>query len=191
MTEFSSESRNPVRVLVVLVVLAVSGIVARLAFQELPNFSPVAAIALFAGYYSRDLRLALALPLIVMAISDLFIGSYDIVTMIVVYGLLALPAVFGSQVAKSKTGANATPWLLASSLGGSACFFLGTNLAVFVQSSMYENSVAGLLKCYTLALPFFKYTVSGDLIFGCVIFVSYAMACSVLTGKSNEPKVIS
>jgi len=41
-----------VRVLVVLVVLAVSGIVARLAFQDLPNFSPVAAIALFAGYYS-------------------------------------------------------------------------------------------------------------------------------------------
>ena len=191
MTEFPSESRNPLRALVILVILSISGIVARLAFQDLPNFSPVAAIALFAGYYSRDLRIALALPLIVMAISDLFIGSYDIVTMIIVYALLALPAVFGSQVAKSSKGVKATPWLLASSLGGSVCFFLGTNLAVFVQSSMYENSMAGLLKCYTLALPFFKYTVSGDLIFGCVIFVTYAMACSVLAGKSNEPKVVS
>ena len=191
MTEFPSESRNPLRALVILVILSLSGIVSRLAFQDLPNFSPVAAIALFAGYYCRDLRLALALPPIVMAISDLFIGSYDIVTMIVVYALLALPAVFGSQVAKSSKGVKATPWLLASSLGGSVCFFLGTNLAVFVQSSMYENSMAGLLKCYTLALPFFKYTVSGDLIFGCVIFVTYAMACSVLTGKSNEPKVVS
>lgn len=191
MTDYSSESRNPVRAFIVLVVLALSGIVARLAFQDLPNFSPVAAIALFAGYYSRDLRVALALPLIVMAISDLFIGSYDVVTMIVVYALLALPAVFGSQVAKSKTGAKATPWLIASSLGGSVCFFLGTNLAVFVQSSMYESSAAGLIKCYTLALPFFKYTVSGDLIFGCVIFASYAFACSVVTGKSSEPNVIS
>jgi len=186
----SSETRNPVQVVIVLVVLAISGIVARLAFQDLPNFSPVAAIALFAGFYCRDLRIALALPLIVMAVSDLFIGSYDLVIMIVVYTLMALPAVFGSHVAKFSTGGKATPWLFASSLGGSVCFFLGTNLAVFIQSSMYETSVAGLMNCYALALPFFKYTVSGDIIFGCVIFAAYAFACSVLTAKSSEPKVV-
>ena len=169
-------------VITVLVVLGISGVIARLAFQDLPNFSPVAAIALFAGFYSRDLRLAFALPVIVMAVSDLFIGSYDYVTMIVVYTLLALPAVFGTLVAKRTSGVKSVPWLAVSSLSGSVCFFVGSNLAVFFQSGMYEPSMAGLLECLTLALPFFKYTISGDIIFGCVLFVTYAAATSVARG---------
>lgn len=174
--------QNPAHVITVLVVLGISGVIARLAFQDLPNFSPVAAIALFAGYYSRDLRLAFALPIVVMVVSDLFIGSYDSVTMIVVYTLLALPAVFGTLVAKHTSGAKSAPWLAVSSLSGSVCFFVGTNLAVFLQSGMYERSIAGLMECFTLALPFFKYTISGDIIFGCVFFVTYAAATSVARG---------
>ena len=41
-----------------------------------PNFTPVAAIALFGGIYLSK-RIAFSLPLIIMFISDIFIGSYE------------------------------------------------------------------------------------------------------------------
>ena len=69
--------------------------VARVEFRHLPNFKPVAAIALFAGFYfagtrskhaeptpSNRMRLApvaaAAVPIAIMAASDWFLGGYDL-----------------------------------------------------------------------------------------------------------------
>ena len=62
---------------VVFVLLVLVGAQVRIWLQDLPNFAPVAALALFAGYYFRSWLLALCLPLSIMAISDLAIGGYD------------------------------------------------------------------------------------------------------------------
>jgi hypothetical protein len=35
--------------------------------------------------------------------------------------------------------------------------------------------MAGLAKCYLSAIPFFRYTVTGDALFATVLFGSYAM----------------
>ncbi len=40
-----------------------------------PNFAPIAAIALFGGVYLSR-KIAFVLPIIALAISDLFIGSF-------------------------------------------------------------------------------------------------------------------
>ncbi len=66
-------------------------IVARLA-PHAPNFTPVAASALFAGTVLRGRALALSVPLAAMLISDLVLGCPDARVMGVVYAALALPA---------------------------------------------------------------------------------------------------
>jgi len=38
---------------------------------------------------------------------------------------------------------------------------------------MYEKTLSGLALCYAMAVPFFHYTVMGDLIWSGVIFGSY------------------
>ena len=50
----------------VLVVLVVATVGLRLLLSDIPNFAPVAAVALFAGYYFRNGWLAVLAPLSVM-----------------------------------------------------------------------------------------------------------------------------
>jgi hypothetical protein len=41
---------------------------------------------------------------------------------------------------------------------------------------MYEHTWAGLIQCYAMAIPFFRYTLCGDLFFAVTLFGSYAVA---------------
>ena len=65
----------------------------RIWLREIPNFAPVAGVALFAGYYFRNGWLAALAPLSVMVISDLSLGGYQPLLMLTVYSLLTLPVV--------------------------------------------------------------------------------------------------
>ena len=76
--------------------------------------------------------------------------------------------------------AAATGGLLGCSLGASVWFFLATNFAHWVFYDMYAKTAAGLLQCYAAALPFFRYTLAGDLGFACLLFGGYALAASFL-----------
>ena len=61
-----------------------------------PNFTPIAAMALFGGCY-LDKKYALAIPLLAMFVSDIFLGFHN--TMIFVYGsFLALRFSPGNRV---------------------------------------------------------------------------------------------
>ena len=75
----------------VFVALIVAGVLIRLAFEHLPNFAPVAALAMFSGYYFRRWTVALCVPFAVMMVSDWFIGGYHPVMMVTVYAMLAVP----------------------------------------------------------------------------------------------------
>jgi hypothetical protein len=70
---------------VVFALLVSLGVAARLSLQDLPNFAPVAALALFAGYFFRSSALAAAVPLSVMLLSDLAIDFYHWGVMVTVY----------------------------------------------------------------------------------------------------------
>jgi hypothetical protein len=55
-------------------------------------------------------------------------------------------------------------------------FYLITNFFVWLHaSSVYPHTAAGLLACYVAALPFFGYTVLGDLFYSAVLFGAYAL----------------
>src|SRR5258708_19978859 len=106
-------------------------IVARLA-PHAPNFTPVAASALFAGTVLRGRALALSVPLAAMLISDLVLGCPDARVMGVVYAALALPALLGRW--GRARGAIVLALLAVSS---SLIFFPPPNLAVRPSPAMH------------------------------------------------------
>ncbi|MBD3264218.1 MAG: hypothetical protein GF375_03850 [Candidatus Omnitrophica bacterium] len=123
------------------------GIVARL-IPHVPNFAPVAAVALFSGLYWRG-RYGVFVPLLVYIISDLIIGLHDVVlftwtSMVVVYFL-------GIYLRKRKTFTN----LIVGALVSSVFFFLVTNFGVWL-AGWYPRNLEGLISCYVYALPFFR-----------------------------------
>lgn len=135
-----------------------------------PNFAPIAAIALFGGVYFSK-KIALFLPLAIMAISDLFVGYYDFKLMISVYSSFLLCVVLGFWLKKHKK------WY---TVGGSALlsavlFFLITNFAVWVFSPWYAKTFSGLIQCYVMALPFLRNTLLGDLFYATIFFGSYEL----------------
>ena len=65
-----------------------------------------------------------------------------------------------------------------SSIAGSVIFFVVTNFGVWIMSAMYAKSFAGLIQCYSLAIPFFGGTLLGDLVYSTVLFYSYSLAFS-------------
>jgi ABC-type proline/glycine betaine transport system permease subunit len=128
---------------------------------NIPNFSPIAALALLGGVYLSK-RFSIMIPLAAMLISDYFIGYYNIYIMISVYGSFILIGLIGAWLRKHKTLAN----VIGASLTGSILFFLATNFAVWaVPQSMYPHTAQGLLDSYTMGLPFFRNTIAGDLFY--------------------------
>ena len=55
---------------------------------------------------------------------------------------------------------------------------LVSNFGVWIMSSMYAKSFAGLIQCYSLAIPFFGGTILGDLVYSTVLFYSYSLVFS-------------
>lgn len=152
-----------------IIILAVAAILARL-LPHPANFTPVAAVALFAGYYLPK-KWAIILPLIIMLASDLFIGFYDWKLMLVVYSCLIINGLLGLIIRNHRQPLA----VLTATLTGSLLFFLLTNLAVWLFSTWYAHNLPDLLLCYTLAIPFFKNTLLGDLFFTGVFFTSYEL----------------
>lgn len=132
-----------------------------------PNVAPIAAMALFGGAYFSDKRVAFLLPLGVMLLSDLIIGLHS--TLLFVYGAFAIIVGIGILLGKEISPMR----VIGASLTGSVIFYLLTNFGVWLVSPFYPPTLEGLLASYTLAIPFFHYTLLGDLFFTTVLFGSY------------------
>ncbi|MDP2424176.1 MAG: hypothetical protein Q8M23_07505 [Bacteroidales bacterium] len=133
-----------------------------------PNFTPIAAMALFAGAYLKRKELAFAIPVSAMLISDLFLGFHQ--TMIAVYIGFALIVGAGMLLRRH---VHITTVVLAS-LGSSILFFLITNFAVWASGMVgYPMTGAGLMQSYVAAIPFFRNALMGDLLYNAVFFGSF------------------
>ena len=60
--------------------------------------------------------------------------------------------------------------MAAAALTSSVSFFALSNFAVWASWNMYPKTVAGLMTCYTAALPFFRRGFEGDMLFTAVMF---------------------
>jgi hypothetical protein len=153
-------------VVIAILVLILVGISYRF-FPHPANFSPMAAISLFSGFFFR--RYFIILPIAIMAISDIFIGFYDWKLMLVVYLSFIIISIMGIFLRKNKSIMSIAGY----SLIGSFLFFITTNFSVWLFNDWYAFNFGGLLDCYTMAIPFFKNTLIGDLFYASVIFGCY------------------
>jgi len=131
------------------------GIIVAGAFMRLiphwPNFTPIAAIALFGGAYMSKKYLAYAIPIIAMLVSDMVIGFHS--SMAAVYIAFAITVTIGLLLSKRLNAFT----VLGASLSSSVIFFLITNFASWLASPhLYTANVAGLMQCYTAGLVFFN-----------------------------------
>lgn len=135
-----------------------------------PNFAPIAAMALFGGVYLNK-KYALIVPVVIMLISDLFIGLYDIKLMAGVYLSFILVGLIGLFVKKHKNIGT----IIGGTVLGSILFFIITNFAVWAFYNWYSHTLNGIGQCFTMALPFFRGTLMGDLFYVAVLFGVYEL----------------
>lgn len=126
-----------------------------------PNFAPITAMALFSGTMLPKKIYSLLIPIMAMLISDLFIGFYSI--SIWVYFAFGLVTMFGWFVKDIK-------WH--SAFISSVIFFIVTNLGAWWLG--YPHTIVGLTECFILAIPFFGYSLVGDLFWTYAIKLSYS-----------------
>lgn len=55
--------------------------------------------------------------------------------------------------------------LISLGIGSSIFFYIYTNFGWWLMSGMYEHSFSGLIRCYYMAIPFFRNNLMGNLIF--------------------------
>ena len=129
-----------------------------------PNVTPVIAMALVGGIY-LDRKIAIIVPLAALFLSDLILGFHGV--MAYVYGSVLLISLLGIAIQRRKNAVT----IVGGSLVGSLLFFLMTNAGVWLQGGgrVYPMTMEGLMLSYTLALPFFRNAVFGDLLFVAVL----------------------
>jgi hypothetical protein len=159
---------NKTKLLIIAAIIAVAALFRFLPHP--PNFVPLTAIALFAGAYITDKRLAFLIPIGALFISDVIIGFHS--TMIFVYASLIAMVGIGMLLQNRKRVA---PIAIAT-LAGSILFFVVTNFGVWAMTTMYPKTIEGLMSCYVAAIPFFRNALAGDIVYVTLLFGSFALA---------------
>jgi hypothetical protein len=146
--------------------LILAGILLRFV-PHAPNFTPVAAIALFGGAYLNK-RSALIVPLILMVASDAVIGMHNVV--IFTWGAFLAITLLGSGMQKKTSAGKVLSFSLISSL----LFFAVSNFGVWLMG-WYPRTATGLAQCYTMALPFLRDFTASTLVYSAIFFGSYEL----------------
>jgi len=174
--------------------LTLLGIVAAAAIARLvphpPNFTPIAAIALFGGVYFRDARAAFGVPFAAMMASDLVLaltvyGPGSLRKSPLVYLCFALIVAMGRRVGRNPTAGA----LALAAPASSVLFYLVTNFGVWALGTTYAPTPEGLAACYLAALPFFGNLLLGDLFYTAVLFGGYALAGRAFPALRGEASV--
>jgi hypothetical protein len=149
--------------LLMLLFLVMAAAAARL-LPHPPNLTPVTAIALFGGACISDRRLAFAVPLAALFLSDAVLGFYS--HMAVVYLSFALIVVIGFLLRHHR---RLLP-IAGATLAAACLFFLLTNFGVWAFAGLYPKTFAGLVTCYVAAIPFFRNMLMGDVFYVALLF---------------------
>lgn len=150
------------------------GILTRLAPHP-PNFTPITAAAIFGGVYLRK-RYAILVPLITMVISDylLFPQAMFHSTTLYVWGSFMISGLIGLWLKKHQK----PHLILGGTLLASLQFFLITNFGVWA-TGMYNHDYSGLIESYIMGLPFYRYTLLGDLFYTVSFFSLYQLCFKI------------
>ena len=127
-----------------------------------PNFTSLLALS----FYIPALLGIRYLPALIIsfAITDLFIGFHA--TTLFTWGSVLFIGFLSKHFIKN------TISRISGALVGACIFFVVTNFGVWVIGS-YGYTLNGLLICYTLAIPFFAYSLISTVVFSSIIETIY------------------
>jgi hypothetical protein len=134
------------------------------------NFTPIGAIALFAGAHFTSKRAAYLVPLVALLVSDLITGLHVLIPF--VYGCFALNVLLGFWIRRQRSALRT----ISAIFMGAAVFFLVTNFGSWLAFDTFAKSPAGLLACYASAIPYLINSLLGDLFYSAVLFGGIAFA---------------
>ncbi|MDA0255484.1 MAG: hypothetical protein O3A18_11455 [Planctomycetota bacterium] len=174
---------------IALVALAVAG----RAWQPAAHVTPLAAVSLAAGAFFPGTLLAVSVPVMSLAIGNLFLPPYgSLLEAVVIYAAFAWPVLLGRAGLLGSIGRE-TRWLalIGGGLASSLVFYFATNITFWLTTDMYPRSAAGLLACLTAALPFHRWMPVGDLawtlgIFG--VFQAATTASDAFAARRLAPR---
>jgi len=154
--------------------LVVMGAISRI-LPHPPNMTSVGAMGLFAGAKLKTWQ-ALSLPLACMLITDPILAwmhgyaafRWDT---LFIYASLMLNVLIGRAIVKSSNPGR----ILLAALICSCQFFVVTNFSSWLLYGLYPHNWAGLVACYTAAIPFFGWTLGGDLLYTAILFGIYEL----------------
>jgi hypothetical protein len=161
-----NKTRRDIWMDLLLVAFLIALNVATRLLPHVPGVLPVAASGLFAARYLRMPALALIVPLLGMALSDMALPDEDWRIALVGFVAISIPALAGMFTRRWHGALPVAATMVACSL----MFFLLSNGAVWAFSGMYPLTLQGLTQCYVAALPFLDKTVLGDLFWTAVLF---------------------
>lgn len=146
------------------VILFIIAFLERVVFDLGPNIELVTTVMLLSGAYLGR-KYSLWLTFLVMLTTDLIIGNSNIFTF--TWSGFLIPAFITSGIfSKQKlSGVRHVSLGTISGISSTAFFFLWTNFGVWLLSSMYPKTQAGLLMSYINALPFLRLQAISTLIF--------------------------
>lgn len=176
-----------------------------LGLENSVNFAPIGAIAVFSGLMFRNKWLAFGLPLACTFLGDVVLGlqNHDLRNyvfnplMLYVYAGWMLYVLCGMGVrgvwrgalAKRISGRYSGLFRISALAGGgllgSISFFIVTNFGVWALGSTYAKTVVGLKQCFVAAVPFFRATLQGDLLYVLMIVGAFCLVRAFVT--ETEP----
>lgn len=149
-----------------LVILAISE---RLWLDLGPNVELITTAMIIAGIYLGR-KFGIVVPLIIIALTDAFMGNTNI--LLFTWSAFALEGLAAFLIARkiSFRSRGVVSKLFTSSamgVGASLWFYLWTNFGVWALDNfgMYPNTIAGLIECYLAGLPFLKLNLLSNLFF--------------------------
>lgn len=145
------------------------------------NFTPVEAMALFGGAYFADRRLGIAVPLIAMLVADCVIAFTLpaawvrdwLGTLPFVYFCIAMTAVGGFAL----RGKVSAPKVAIGAFASAVLFFAVTNFATWLTARPDAGAACtgSLTACYVAAIPFFRGTLAGTVLWSALLFGGFAL----------------
>ena len=159
-----------------------------IAMRFMPHpwtFTPLAASLLFFG--ARGPRRMLFVPFALLVVSDVVLTKYFWNYHMswdqgVIWAWYAAILWLGTRLTKHQ---KPLP-ILGAALASSLSFFVVSNFAVWAATDLYPHNFAGLATAYTLAVPFFRHGIEGDLLFTSAMFATPVVIHSLASAFGGE-----
>lgn len=173
---------NPRTAVLLLMILMIGALRVLFIYDDtispLSNFSPLGAMALFAGTYFNSRWKSFSFPLLTLFLSDVFLSLTvfrELSNGILyagwywVYGAFALMTIAGRLLIKKVTVAS----IFTTAIVSVCIHWLVSDIGVWHGSSIYAQNLGGYIACLVAAIPYELKLLAGTFIYGAILFGSF------------------